>query len=449
MRRAAELGPPGSLDETRRLRAHYLRLRSALYDQLTGLCSYHLHLDHLESQARGRRLGVIVLEFPTLAALEAAHGWEVSDRFLAGVASHLGALKGRDLPGSALITLDGVHGNTFPVFLWEGPAGEDVTGPYLAETGTRLSNVLDSRLRTAPWAPEPAPVDFNVGHALVRASPSARFERMVHQAIREARGMTVRAADRLQRERALELSAILREGRLTTHYQPIVDMEQGAIIGYEALTRGPRNTPFEVPKVLFSCSHDARLAAQLDASCRLLALRNARGLDPGKKLFLNSLAETLGTPGFMEHDLRAALEEVALQPRNVVLEITERTAIEDFEAFGRELDGLRRLGFLVAIDDVGTGYASLQAVSEVQADFLKIDISLIKNIHQSLIKQDLVHSLLQVAARTRSRVIAEGIESAEEYRTLRACGVRYGQGFYFAPPAPEFAPIARGVAGSR
>jgi len=139
---------------------------------------------------------------------------------------------------------------------------------------------------------------------------------------------------------------------------------------------------------------------------------------------------------------------VALRPHNLVLEITERTAIEDFEAFGRELDRLRRIGFLVAIDDVGTGYSSLQTISEVPADFLKIDISLIKNIHQSLIKQDLVHSLLQVASRTRTRVIAEGIETAEEHQALRACGVRYGQGFYFARPAPAFPVLTRDGKGS-
>ena len=87
-------------------------------------------------------------------------------------------------------------------------------------------------------------------------------------------------------------------------------------------------------------------------------------------------------------------------------------------------------------------------MSEVAADFLKIDISLIKNIHRSLIKQDLVHSLLQVAARTRTRVIAEGIETTEEYQALRACGVRYGQGFYFARPAPAFPVLARGGPGT-
>jgi len=291
-------------------------------------------------------------------------------------------------------------------------------------------------------------LDFSLGYALVSANPAARFERLLHQGIRDARTMTVRAADRLQAERAAALRFILQEGRLTTHYQPIVDMDRGSIMGYEALTRGPLDTAFEVPEALFACSDSLHLSSELDDLCRRQALLNARGFAPDKKLFLNSLPETLGTPGLIERSLAAVLEEVALRPHHLVLEITERNAIEDFESFGRELERLRRIGFLVAIDDVGTGYSSLQTISEVPADFLKIDISLIKNLHQSLIKQDLVHSLLQVASRTRTRVIAEGIETAEEYQALRACGVRYGQGFYLARPAPAFPVLARGGKGS-
>jgi EAL domain-containing protein (putative c-di-GMP-specific phosphodiesterase class I) len=102
------------------------------------------------------------------------------------------------------------------------------------------------------------------------------------------------------------------------------------------------------------------------------------------------------------------------------------------------LGELRVLGIRLSIDDVGTGYSSLQTITEVEPDFIKIDLSLIKNIHRSLIKQELVHSLLHVAARIGARVIAEGIETEDEYRTLRRCGVRYGQGFWFARPAPPF-----------
>jgi len=270
---------------------------------------------------------------------------------------------------------------------------------------------------------------------------------MVHQGIREARGMTVRDADRVRGERTAELRTIMDEGLLTTHYQPIVDMDHDAIMGYEALTRGPANTAFAVPKALFTVSESSHLSGELDDLCRQKALLGARGFDPAKKLFLNALPETLGAPGLIARNLAAVLEEVALQPQNLVLEITERTAIEDFESFGRELERLRRSGFLVAIDDVGTGYSSLQAISEVPADFLKIDISLIKNVHQSLIKQDLVRSLLQVASRTRMRVIAEGIETREECQALRACGVRYGQGFYFGRPGPAFPGLAPGRKG--
>jgi EAL domain-containing protein (putative c-di-GMP-specific phosphodiesterase class I)/GGDEF domain-containing protein len=435
-------------DEARRLRTGFLRLKSALFDPVTSLYSYNADLDRLEMQCIGSRLGVIVLEFPAFGALEQTYGWEIADRFLTGVAGLLRSLKGGVYPESTLVSLMGAYGSDFALFLKEGPSGREISVADLADATSGLSMRLEARLSEAAWAPTPPAVDFSIGYALVHPNPVARFERRVHQGIREARGMTLREVDRVQCQRAAELRTIMHEGLLTTHYQPIVDMDFDSIIGYEALTRGPENTAFEVPKALFNVSDASRVSGELDSLCRQRALRGARGFDPEKKLFLNSLPETLGTPGLIEQNLTAVLEEVALRPHNLVLEITERTAIEDFESFGRELERLRRLGFLVAIDDVGTGYSSLQTISEVPADFLKIDISLIKNIHQSLIKQDLVRSLLQVAARTRTRVIAEGIETAEEYQALRACGVRYGQGYYFARPAPAFPALSRGGRGS-
>jgi EAL domain-containing protein (putative c-di-GMP-specific phosphodiesterase class I)/GGDEF domain-containing protein len=447
---APESPPPltGRDADARRLRTGYLRLKSALYDQVTGLCTFHALIDQLETHTAGRRLGVLVLEFPTLGQIEVAHGWEASDRFLLGVASHLKALRGRGLPSGSLVTLDGVFGHTFPIFLLEGAGGAEVTGADLASAASTLAAHLESRLRSAPWAPPPPPAVFTVGYALVAAHATARYERLVHQGIREARGMAVGESERLQMERADEFRLILKEERLTTHYQPIVDMQDDTVLGYEALTRGPLNTSFEVPDALFACSETIRLSGELDALCRRQAVRNARGIAPDKMLFVNTLPETLAAPGFIDPVLERLLDELALAPRNLVLEITERSAIDDFESFGRAIERLRRRGFLIAIDDVGTGHSSLQRISEIHADFLKIDISLIKNIHRSLIKQDLVQSLLHIASRARTRVIAEGIETVEECRTLGACGVRYGQGFYFAPPAPPFPVLVRGGRGS-
>ena len=429
------------------LQARFLRLKSALHDGVTGLYSYHLHIERLNLSSDGKPIGVIVLDFPSLANLECVHGWEMSDRFLSGVAALLGALKGRTLPQSTLIALDGVHGNSFLLFLYERLDGTEMNIADLSGTVAGLSRDLAARLATAGWAPARSRIDFTAGYAFASTNPSARFERRLCQAIREARAMSLQRADRLGGSRAAEWLSILHGARLTTHYQPIVDLERGSIMGYEALTRGPAMSHFAVPEALFSCSETAPLLPELDALCRRQAVRNARGLDPKLKLFLNSLPETLAAPAFTDGAFLNTLREAALAPRNVVFEITERSAIRDFEAFGRGLAPLRRQGFLVAIDDVGTGYSSLQTISEVQPDFLKVDISLIKNIHRSLIKQEVIRSLLHVAGRIGAKVIAEGIETEEEYLALRRCNVRYGQGFFLASPAPSFTGL-NGMSGS-
>ena len=421
--------------EAERLRAGLLRLKGALHDRVTGLFSWHLYVDQLASHADHGRLGVLALEFPTLAAVEAARGFELSDRFLREAAQALLACRGRELPDAALLALDGAHGDSFLVFVPQ-PSDADAPEERLADLAARLGAALDGQL--AGGGGDRPRLECAVGEAMVSPAPAARFERRLHQAIREARGVGRRGAARREDARGAEARAILEAGTLTTHYQPIVDMEHGTIMGYEALTRGPAKSPLEGPDALFTTCQEARLHSELDRLCRRNAVRNARGIDRDKKLFLNSLPESLGAPGFADDAFRAALSEAALEPRHLVLEITERTSIDDFEAFGRGLEPLRRQGFLVAIDDVGTGYSSLQTLTEVQPEFIKVDLSLVKNIHRSLIKQELVHSLLQVGARIGAQVIAEGIECEEETRTLRRCGVRYGQGYWFARPGPGF-----------
>ena len=440
--RPSLLAATESGDHDRRLRAGYLELHGVLHDRITGLSIYQAHRDELKRRAAGLRLGILTLEFPNFGTLEATHGWEVGDRILGAVASLLGSLKGSELPDNALLAIEATGGSGFLIFLDEGRGSGGPTLAELAEIGERIGARIRKQDDIASWL-RSGLLDFNIGHAVVSGSSIARFERRLAHAIGEARAMIFRATDRQQQERVAELRSILRGGTLTTHYQPIVDMEIGAIMGYEALTRGPANTRLEVPEALFSCSDSAQLSEELDGLCRTQAVRNARGVGSSVKLFVNALPEALRSPGFTRDRLEVLLAEIDLEPRNLVLEITERCAIDDLEAFCVELSAIRRQGFLVAIDDVGTGYSSLHSITEIQPEFLKIDISLIKNVHQSLIKQHLVQSLLQVGARIGAQVIAEGIESEEECRTLRALGVRYGQGYYFARPAPPFPALER------
>jgi EAL domain-containing protein (putative c-di-GMP-specific phosphodiesterase class I) len=127
---------------------------------------------------------------------------------------------------------------------------------------------------------------------------------------------------------------------------------------------------------------------------------------------------------------------------DVVLEIADRRSIGDYEMFGQEIGELRAMGFRVAVDNVGTGSQSLQTITEVHPDFIKVDGTLIRNIHKNFVKQEMLRSLCQVARSIEAVVIAGGIEMDEELTAVRDCGSDYGQGYLFALPHREL-PTAR------
>jgi EAL domain-containing protein (putative c-di-GMP-specific phosphodiesterase class I) len=132
------------------------------------------------------------------------------------------------------------------------------------------------------------------------------------------------------------------------------------------------------------------------------------------------------------------VEEKVLSPADIVLELTERCAMSDFGAFRAALEYLRALGFCIAVDDAGAGYGSLQALSEVRPDWLKVDLTLVRSVDSDEVRARLIESLVAFSRRVGSKLIAEGIETQAELDTLRSLGVRFGQGFLLAEPAAPF-----------
>ena len=125
------------------------------------------------------------------------------------------------------------------------------------------------------------------------------------------------------------------------------------------------------------------------------------------------------------------LAQSGFSPHDVVIEITERVGIESPEAFQKALTTFKSRGYRVAVDDVGAGHASLSSLAAIEPDFLKFDVSLIRGIDRSRIKQGLVSSLRLLADRMDARVVAEGVEREEEHRVLVDIGIELGQGFLF------------------
>jgi diguanylate cyclase (GGDEF)-like protein len=271
-----------------------------------------------------------------------------------------------------------------------------------------------------------------LGNSLLR--PERLTARLIADASESARNLRERKA---HRDRTTLQDVILGEG-LTSVYQPIVDLGTGDIFAFEALTRGPRATPFESPATLFAIAEEVDLTVELDRACFRGALRNAMTLEPVHRLFVNLLPMSFYDSAFIEVEVGNLLTAAGLTPANIVFEITERLAIENFASFKRALSTYTSMGFGVAIDDVGTRHSNLETVMSLRPHFIKISDVLVRGIARSTVKREMLRSLRHIAETIDAVMIAEGIEHVEDVAALRELGLRYGQGYYMARPGPPF-----------
>jgi diguanylate cyclase (GGDEF)-like protein len=286
---------------------------------------------------------------------------------------------------------------------------------------------------------------ITVGSARVLGNSMMRPERLIARLITDAQESASLARQRAaQRDKAVLQDIILGEG-LSTVFQPIVHLETGQIFGYEALTRGPRQTPMESPATLFSVADEVDLTFELDRACFRGALRSAVGVEPVHRLFLNLLPLSFYDAAFIEIEVGHLLEAAALTPANIVFEITERLAIENFTSFRRALAAYAAMGFGVAIDDVGTRHSNLETVMALRPDFIKLSDVLTRGVARSTVKREMLRSLGHIAEAIDAVIVAEGIETADDLLCLRDLGVRYGQGYFIARPASPFPEVRPSV----
>lgn len=235
--------------------------------------------------------------------------------------------------------------------------------------------------------------------------------------------------------------SILKDERITTMYQPIVNLRSGEVIGYEALSRGPEQTPYYSPLALIEKAHEAGKIWELEMLFRKKAFESLHKLCKDKLLFVNVDPDVMKTPEFKSGLTKEYLDEMGADETSIVFEITERTAIFDYNAFQDVLDNYRNQGYLIAIDDVGAGYSGLKTIHEVRPNFIKIDMDLVRNIDKDAFKQALLKAFVDTSLTTNIKIVAEGIETKEEMKTLILLGVHAGQGFFLKKPAVTFETI--------
>lgn len=216
-------------------------------------------------------------------------------------------------------------------------------------------------------------------------------------------------------------------------FQPIVSDQGRTVFGYEALMRSHEPTMRSPLEILDAAERLERLP-ELGQRVRGLAATAFFGAPDSTTLFVKLHSRDLLDPGLYDNT-----SPLAAMADRVVLELTERATLEHVGEVRPRLSVLRFQGFRVAIDDLGTGYAGLTSFDSVEPEFVKLDMSLIRNIHLSPVRSRLVESMLDVCRDLKIRVVAEGIETKEELDALSKLGCELFQGYLFARPATAFA----------
>lgn len=420
-------------DFYRELRTDWLRLRGCLYDPNTQLPALPTVVDGVRRRLEaGGKVGLIYVEPTNGAHLESIHGWEAYDALLRDLADAL--LQGTgDGSTETTLALAGVRSDEFVIFpVLE--AGDGRVAAELERLRVALVANVEKRLHERSQASFRAPLQSAA--VALELEPTVRIERSIYQGLYRARELCRQESERRRSGRLAELERILAERDVVMRYQPIVELATGRVHGFEALG-APPGVAFETPDMLFSFAEETGLIIDLDRLCRLEALRRSPqvlGTAADCKLFLNCSADVFHDRSLLA-DLVDGARALGLEADSLVLEITERVAITEWQAFHACLESLREAGVKVAIDDMGSGYSSLKTVGEIEPDYLKFDLSLVSDIHHSAIKRELLAALVTLARKIAARPIAEGIEKPEEFEVVRGMGIDYGQGFLFARPA--------------
>jgi diguanylate cyclase (GGDEF)-like protein len=239
------------------------------------------------------------------------------------------------------------------------------------------------------------------------------------------------------RSTAPRIEELIARRELSAVFQPIVEFEDGVILGYEGLIRGPAGTPLEAPFALFSQALAEGCAIELERAAARTSIEAFARLDIAGKLFLNFSAGAIRQLAAAREDSLALLRECGIDPQRIVIELTEQSAIPDVAGFAPVIAALRDTGAQFALDDYGTANASMNLWVRLQPDVVKIDRFFIHDIASDPLKFEAVRAMQHFAAASGAQLVAEGIENEADLLVVRDMGIGCGQGFFFGRPQAQ------------
>jgi diguanylate cyclase (GGDEF)-like protein len=422
--------------------AYTVARTESLLDALTGLGNHRAFQEELAAhwelaQRHGIPLAVVLVDLDEFKLVNDAQGHAEGDAVLRRfAASTAGVLRRSDRAYR-------IGGDEFALLLPH-------TDADAAEIAVRrlLTATLEGPVGHRDWRP----ISFSAGISASMPRPVER-ERMVREADAalywgKRHGRTCVTIYDPQRHggvpgaRSLpDLSAavgrVAQVGGVRAVFQPIHDLGSGKALGFEGLVRPLPGTGFSDPASLFEAAEATGRTVELDIACISTVLAAFAGLALPGTVALNVSPRTLESSDFNAAILLRMLARNRIDPGRVILEITEREAVEDLTRLRAAIDAARTAGIRVAADDVGAGNAGLRLLSQVRFDIVKIDLSLIQGGTVLATSHEIVRTLKDLTDRWGATVIAEGIETSEQLAFVRSLGIKAGQGYLLGRPTEQ------------
>ncbi len=429
------------LNEEKKQELHFKKL---LYNDVTKLPTLPVMFDAIQRILNKQgQMGFLYVNIVQYSMLEQMYGWRKFDFFMKELASTLVDIRNRLMRVPDAVCEVMIKGTTFMLLLSPPRTKRLMLRDDLSALCKRVGKEFNTELKNRLGEDVSDKLGCYFGYSILEDDPTQRLERLVYNAVEDAHRGSLNLKIKDAKRRSSTLHSIVTHKKISTLYQPILDLKNRRVIGYEALNRGPKGE-FENPDYLFRLAYENNAVWALDRLCRIQAFRGIKNLKDSENIFINVEPGTFEDPQFFTRETLSEMEKAGVKPQQVVLELTERKAIEDFENFKIILKTFKESGFKVAIDDLGAGYSGLQMLSELlpdYIDFIKLDMSLIRDIDQHDFKQQIISFMLKLTKDISTNIIVEGIETMDELRTVNQLGIQFAQGFLFASPSKTFASI--------
>lgn len=240
-------------------------------------------------------------------------------------------------------------------------------------------------------------------------------------------------------EQQQKLEEIIVNQWITPVYQPIVSLQDGSVLGFEALSRVEKPGIFDNIEEMFQCAEESGCIWMLEQVCRRAILRGVYDqknvLDQyHAKIFINVSPKVLHDEKFRQGFTREYTKRYGIDTERIVFEVTERERVEDENSFRQAIGHYKMQNYQIAIDDVGSGYAGLNRICSLSPGYIKLDNELVHDVYKNPLKYAMIKGMVEFSHSSGTLLIAEGIETKKELELLIDLGVQYGQGYYLASP---------------